>query len=190
MRQVGDKAGEASTLNNIGAVYHDLGDKQQALNYYNQSLPLSRQAGDKATEARTLGNIASVEDDRGNLQQALTQIQAAINIIEDLRTKVDSQDLRTSYFASKQGYYKLYIHLLMQLHKKDPSKGYNAEALHVSESSRARGLIELLTEARANIRKDINPKLLEEEKDLQLKIEAIGKQLQDSSNKSENAQQN
>uniref|UniRef100_UPI001F403EBE tetratricopeptide repeat protein n=1 Tax=Hassallia byssoidea TaxID=482630 RepID=UPI001F403EBE len=186
-RQVGNKAQSATTLSNIGGVYSDLGDKQQALKYFNQSLPLSRQVGDKAQEANTLYNIAYTERDRGNLQQALTQIQAAINIIEDLRTKIDSQDLRTSYFASKQGAYKFYIDLLMQLHKKDPSKGYNAEALHASESSRARGLIELLTEARADIRKDVDPKLLAEEKDLQLKIEAIGKLLQDSSNKSETA---
>jgi CHAT domain-containing protein/tetratricopeptide (TPR) repeat protein len=186
-RQVGDKAGEAATLNNIGAVYNDLGDKQQALNYYNQSLPLSRQVGNKGGEATTLYSIAYAESNRGNLQQALTQIQAAINIIEDLRTKIDSQDLRTSYFASQQDVYKFYIDLLMQLHKKDPSKGYNAVALHASESSRARGLIELLTEARADIRKDVDPKLLAEEKDLQLQIEAIGKQLQDLSNKSETA---
>ncbi len=182
-RQVGNKAGEARTLTLIGSVYLDLGDKQQALNYYNQSLPLSRQVGDKKQEPGTLYNIADVERDRGNLQQALTQIQAAINIIENLRTKVDSQDLRTSYFASQQGYYKFYIDLLMQLHKKEPSKGYNAIALHASESSRARGLIELLTEARADIRKDVDPRLLEEEKDLQLKIEAIGKQIQELSSK-------
>jgi CHAT domain-containing protein/Flp pilus assembly protein TadD len=191
-RQVGEKAGEAVTLNNIGKVYDSLGDKQQALNYLNQSLPLSRQVGDKAQEAATLGNIAFTERDKGNLQQALTQIQAAIKIIEDLRTKVDSQDLRTSYFASQQGVYKFYIDLLMQLHKKDPLKGYNAEALHASESSRARGLIELLTEAKANIRKDVNPILLEEEKDLQLKIEATEKQLQELSRKpqTETAQEN
>jgi CHAT domain-containing protein/tetratricopeptide (TPR) repeat protein len=186
-RQMGSKAGEAASLTSIGKVYSDLGDKQQALNYYNQSLPLWRQMGNKSGEAQTLYYIAYAERDRGNLQQALTQIQAAINIIEVLRTKVDSQDLRTSYFASVQRYYKFYIDLLMQLHKKDPSKGYNAVALHASESSRARGLIELLTEARANIRKDVDPKLLAEEKDLQLQIEAIEKQLQDSSNKSETA---
>ncbi|MBW4447149.1 MAG: tetratricopeptide repeat protein, partial [Spirirestis rafaelensis WJT71-NPBG6] len=182
-QQIGDKTQEAIILNNIGTVNDALGNKQQALNYYNQALPLHRQVGDKSGEANTLGNIASVERDRGNLQQALTQIQAAIDIIENLRTKVDSQDLRTSYFATQQKTYKFYIDLLMQLHKQDPSKGYNAEALHASESSRARGLIELLTEARANIRKGVNPKLLEEEKRLQLKIEAIGKQIQELSSK-------
>ena len=191
-RQVGDKDGEARTLTNIGAVYSYLGDNQQALKYFNQSLPLTQKVGDKAGEATTLYNIAYAESNTGNLQQALTQIQAAIKIIEVLRTKVDSQDLRTSYFASQQDVYKFYIDLLMQLHKKDPSKGYNALSLHASESSRARGLIELLTEAKANIRKDVNPKLLEEEKDLQLKIEARQKLIQELPSKpqTETAQEN
>ena len=172
IRQVEDKQGEATTLNNIGSVYDALGDKQQALNYYNQSLPLMRQVEDKRGEAATLGNIALVERDRGNLNEALTQIQAAIDILENLRTKIDSQDLRTSYFASVQGYYKFYIDLLMQLHKQNPSIGYNAQALHISERSRARSLLELLTEASADIRKGVNPKILAEERSLQQKLDA------------------
>ncbi len=36
----------------------------------------------------------------------------------------------------------------MQLHKQNPSLGYDAQALAASEKSRARGLLELLTEAR------------------------------------------
>ncbi|NJM69986.1 MAG: CHAT domain-containing protein [Scytonema sp. RU_4_4] len=61
--------------------------------------------------------------------------------------------------------------------KKNPSKGYDAEALHISERSRARGLIELLTEARANIRKGADPKLLAEERRLQFLLEARQKRL-------------
>ncbi len=142
-----DRGREASTLNNIGLVYSDLGEKQEALKYYNQALPILRSVGDRGVEAITFNNMAFLERDRGNLQQAQTHIQAAIEIVEDLRTKIASQELRTSYFATVQGYYRLYIDLLMQLHKKDPSKGYDALALHISERSRARSLVELLTEA-------------------------------------------
>ncbi|WP_199332620.1 hypothetical protein [Anabaena catenula] len=35
----------------------------------------------------------------------------------------------------------------MPLHKQNPSKGYDALALNISERSHARGLVELLTKA-------------------------------------------
>ncbi|QDL07274.1 hypothetical protein DP114_04570 [Brasilonema sennae CENA114] len=188
-RAVGDRGGEATTLNNIGLVYSALGEKQKALEFYNQALPLLRAVGDRGAEATTLSNIASLERNRGNLEQSLKQISAAIEIIEDLRTKVVNQDLRTSYFASVQGYYKFYIDLLMQLHKKNPSKGYDALALHISERSRARGLIELLTEANANIRKGANSQLLAEERRLQFRLEARQKRLLSLSNTEANERQ-
>ncbi|WP_420372423.1 CHAT domain-containing protein [Microcystis aeruginosa] len=176
-RAVGNKGGEATTLNNIGSVYHSLGEKQEALKYFNQALPIYRAVGDKGGEANTLNNMAFLERSRGNLQQAQTHIQAAIEIVEDLRTKIASQELRTSYFASVQGYYKFYTDLLMELHKKDPSKRYDAKALEVSERSRTRGLVELLTEANVDIRKGVEPKLLTEERQLQWRIDAQEKLL-------------
>nr|WP_169221360.1 CHAT domain-containing tetratricopeptide repeat protein [Brasilonema sp. UFV-L1] len=171
-KEVGDKAGEAATVNNIGLVYDDLGDKHSALKYFNSSLALSKQVGDKAGEATTLGNIALLERDRGNLQAARTNVEAAIKIIEELRTKIDRQELRTSYFATVTGYYKFYIDLLMEQHKKDPSQGYDALALHISERSRARSLIELLTSANAKILKGANSELIQQERNLLQQIDA------------------
>ncbi|HEY9613446.1 CHAT domain-containing protein, partial [Allocoleopsis sp.] len=167
-----DKVGEAVTLNNIGKAYDELGEKQKALEYFNQSLPIFRVVGDKRGEAATLYNFAYLELNRGNLSAALTRIEAAINIIEDLRTKIASQELRASYFATVQGYYEFYIDLLMQLHKTNPSKGYDVQALNASERARARSLLELLTEAHANIRQGADPKLLEQERTLQQHLDA------------------
>jgi tetratricopeptide (TPR) repeat protein len=42
LREVGDRAGEATTLNNIGAVYNSISQPQEALKYYNQALPIMR----------------------------------------------------------------------------------------------------------------------------------------------------
>jgi CHAT domain-containing protein len=174
-REVGDKRGEAATLNNLSFVYDDLGQNQKALELLNQSLSLSRAVGYKEGEVTTLGNIAHFERKRGNLNEALTQMEAAITIIEDLRTKIDSQQLRSSYFATVQRYYEFYIDLLMQLHKSNPSKGYDALALNTSERARARSLLELLTEARANLRQGADSKLLEQERSLQQKFDALEK---------------
>ncbi|TAF02369.1 MAG: CHAT domain-containing protein, partial [Nostocales cyanobacterium] len=170
-RAVGDRGGEATTLNNIGSVYRSLGEKQKALAFYNQALPILRAVGDRGGEANTLWNFAYLQRSQGNLNEALTQIQSAINIIEDLRTKITSQNLRTSYFSTVQGYYKFYIDLLMELHKQQPSKGYAALALQVSESSRARSLLELISEANTDIRTGVDAKLLETEQQIKQQLD-------------------
>jgi CHAT domain-containing protein/predicted negative regulator of RcsB-dependent stress response len=182
MKEVGDKAGEGLLLNSIGGVYSSLGDKQSALKYFNSVMPLIKEVGYKNWEATTLSNIANVERDRGNLQAARTNVEAAIKIIEELRTKIDRQELRTSYFATKQDVYKLYIDLLMELHKKEPSQGYDALALHMSDRSRARSLIELLIEANAKILKGANPELIQQERSLRQQIDARETQRQNLAN--------
>ncbi len=48
---MGDRRGEATTLNNIGLVYDALGEKQKALDFYNQALPILRAVGDRRGEA-------------------------------------------------------------------------------------------------------------------------------------------
>ncbi|WP_335226208.1 CHAT domain-containing tetratricopeptide repeat protein [Nostoc sp.] len=187
---MGFRLGEANSLDYLGKIYNALKQPQQAIDTYNKVLALRQKLADKAGQADTLYNLAVTERDRGNLQDALTQIQTTIAIVEGIRTKVTSEDLRTSYFATVQDYYKFYIDLLMQLHTKDPSQvcelniqdfkikdKCNALALHISERSRARSLVELLTEAHVNIRKGVDPKLVAEERRLQYRLEAQQKQL-------------
>ncbi|MEG4984501.1 CHAT domain-containing protein, partial [Microcoleus sp. BR0-C5] len=174
-RAVGDRSQEAVTLNNIGLVYAELGEKQKALEYYNQSLPLSRAVGSAGKEAQTLYNIAYTKRDLGNLTEALNDIEASIKIIENLRTKITSPELRTSYFATVQDYYEFYIDLLMKLHKTQPKSGYDTKALEASERSRARSLLELLKEANTNIREGVAPELLQQELRLQQQLDAIEK---------------
>jgi CHAT domain-containing protein/Tfp pilus assembly protein PilF len=173
---IGDRDGEANTLNNIGIVYSALGEKQKALEYYSQSLPLSRAVGDRAGEALTLFNMASAKRAQNNLTEALNDIESSIKIIENLRTKIASPELRSSYFATVQDHYEFYIDLLMQLHKTNPKSGYDTKALEASERSRARSLLELLQESNANIREGISPDLLQQEKSLQQQLDAIEKQ--------------
>ncbi|MEG4495528.1 CHAT domain-containing protein [Microcoleus sp. D3_18_C4] len=175
-RAVGDRAGEAVTLNNIGSVYSELGEKQKALEYYSESLPLLRAVGDQAGEAVTLYNMAVSKRDQGNLTEALNDFESSLKIIENLRTKIASPELRSSYFVTVQNYYESYIDLLMQLHKTNPKSGYDTKALEASERSRARSLLELLFESNANIREGISPDLLQQEKSLQQQLDAIEKQ--------------
>jgi hypothetical protein len=80
--------------------------------------------------------------------------------------------LRSSYFATAQGYYESYIDLLMEMSKREPAKNHDATALQASERARARSLIESLTEARADIRRGVDPNLLAQERTLQQRVNA------------------
>ncbi len=171
-RAVGDRGGEAATLNNIGGVYISLGEKQKALDYFNQVLPLIRAVGDRRGEAMTLGNIAYLERERGNLSEARARIEATLDMIESLRTQIASQELRASYFATVQDAYVFYIDLLMRLHKQQPAAGYDGKALQASERARARSLLDLLTEAGADIRQGVDPQLVERERTLRQQLNA------------------
>ena len=171
-RAVGDRLGEAATLQSIGQVYYALGETQKALEQYNKALPLSQAIGDRNREAIILLGLARVEQKRGNLTQARQTIEQAVGIIESLRTNVTSQALRSSYFASRQEFFETYIEVLMQMHKQNPAAAFDALALAVSERARARSLLELLKEARADIRQGVDSSLLERERSLQQRLNA------------------
>lgn len=169
-REVGDRFGEATTLHYLGEIHEALANRQQARDYYQQSLLLRRAVSDREGEAQTLFHLARMESDSGQLDEAREQIEAALKIIEEVRISVASQELRVSYLATVQDYYALYLDLLMRLHRARPSEGRDAQALEVSERARARSLLEMLTEARADIRHDTDPALMASERDLRQRL--------------------
>jgi Uncharacterized protein conserved in bacteria len=172
----GDRPGEAETLSDRGMVYAALGDVQKALDSYNAALSLSRAVEDRRVEASTLRRLALLEQQRGNLPAAREKMEEAISIIEAVRTKLATQELRASYFASVYDHFETYISILMGLHKQQPARGYDALALSASERGRARSMLEMLIEARADIRQGIDPALLERERKLQQQITLIAEQ--------------
>jgi CHAT domain-containing protein/Tfp pilus assembly protein PilF len=166
LRQVmGIPSETAGTLYNIGEAYRSLGKTKKALEKYNEGLPLMRAVGDRNGEATTLLGIARVEQTLGHLTQAQQTIEQAIGIVESLRADI-REDLRASYFASRQEYYESYIDILAERHRRNQAAGFDATAFAVSERSRARSLLELLTESRADIREGVDSSLLERERSL------------------------
>ena len=156
----------ASALRNIGDLHRELGEHQKALDYFSEALKITRAIGDRNNEAGILSLVARLELDRGNLAEAKTRIEEALADVESLRISVKSQQLRASFLASVRKYYEFDIDVLMRLHTQHPSEGFDAAALEASEKSRARSLLELLAEARAEIRQDVDPSLLERERQL------------------------
>jgi CHAT domain-containing protein/predicted negative regulator of RcsB-dependent stress response len=172
LRAAGNRRVEANTLNNIGEAYLSLGETQKALEKYNEALSLRRYIGDRNGEADALLGIARVEQKRGNLNQARQTVEQAVGLIESLRTNISGQELRSSFFHKRHEFFESYIDVLMQMHKQDPAAALDALALAISERARARSLLELLNEARADIRQGVDASLLERERSLRQRLNA------------------
>ena len=171
-REIGDRRGQAQTLNNIGLIHHSARRFGVARTYFNRALAFNRAGDDRAGEAGTRFNIARADRSLGSLNNSLTEIREAMKIVESLRSSLARFELRYSYFALMHEYHAFYIDLLMQLYEQNSDQKLVATAFEASESTRARSLREILTEARVDVRQGVPDDLLSRERELQQQLSA------------------
>lgn len=163
--KIGDRRGQLTAMINYGDFVFRLGQKQQALEVFNEALPLSREVGDTSIFLDTLFQLARVNSSLGNYETALSFIDQSLEQIEKLRAGVDTPDLRTLYFSGVRQHYDLCIDILMKLQQQQPAGDFGRRAFLVSEKSRARSLIDLVREIRSTWREGANPNLLRRERE-------------------------
>jgi CHAT domain-containing protein/Tfp pilus assembly protein PilF len=173
-RATADLPGQGASLDSEGRAWHRLGEHDKALAALNEALTIRRNIREQSGEMNTLRNLAALERDRGHLSVARGHIAAAVDLEETLRERITSPALRTSFVATQQDKYELFVDILQAEHAADPSAGYAAMALHVNERARARVLLDSLLDAHVDLREGIDTALLDRERVLQ-------KQLNDSS---------
>ncbi len=173
VRELGDRYLEADALDRLGWVHLALNDVSTAQDYFQQALPMRRMVGDRMGEAAVLYGLAQAEYRRGLLSAARGRMEASLALIESSRAEVSSPQFRTSFFASVVNYYQFSIAVLMRLHEQEPSSGYAEMALQVNERARARSLLDLLAEARTELRSEVPVQFLERERALRQEINLV-----------------
>jgi len=176
-RRLSDPEAQASSLDAAGQALHRLGNTDQAVERLNEALRLRREIAERLAESDTLLHLAIIERDRGHLARALEDVEASVKATDSLRGRVVSPDLRASFIAAEQERYELHIDLLMQRHAEQPAAGFPQLALEASERGRARVLLDSLVEARTDIRKGIDPGLLERERACRRKLDEASTRL-------------
>ena len=163
---------EAAALAGLGDAYRRLGQFDKAAELLTQALAINRELRRRPNEASTLYYLALAERARGNLSSAGKNAEESLKITESLRTELLSPDARASLLADRQDAYHLYIDLLMGPHSAEPGAGHAALAFQVSERQRARSLLDLLAEARADVREGVDAAVLERERALARQLNA------------------
>lgn len=160
----------ASFLNNIAKDYYRAGETQKALDLLNEALTASRDREQQAVSAASLYEIARIERDLGNFNNARNRIEETLRIVESIRGGITALEGRASYFSTVKPYYDFYIDLLMQAHKSQPEKGFDEMALAASEKSRSRSLLDLLSQARIDIKQGVDAALLRREQQVRERL--------------------
>jgi CHAT domain-containing protein/Tfp pilus assembly protein PilF len=164
-KPIGYKAAEGTTLNNIGLAYNSLGKYTKALDYFQKSLAIHKQVGNKSMEGTTLNNIGLLYKITGKYPDAEKTLFAAIEALESLRPGLTDQQ-KISIFEAKASTYGFLQQTLIAQNK-------TTKALEISERSKARALVELLSSKfNSNQQPNIKPPNIEQIKQIAQKQKA------------------
>ena len=86
-KEIGDKSGEGTTLNNMATTAHARGDYDTALKYLKRSLDIQQEIGDKSGEGTTLNNMAATAHARGDYDTALKYLKRSLDITKEIGDK-------------------------------------------------------------------------------------------------------
>lgn len=164
-RKIGEKQVQATSLHLEGVAWGRLGDAKPAREALEQALAIRHDAGARATEADTLLELARMDIRDGLSPQAAAHVSEGIELVESIRANLGSHQSRMDVAASHRSYYELAIDIQMQL-------GDTAKAFEISERARARGLVDLVSEARLDLRQGVDPALLAREREVRELLDA------------------
>ena len=176
-QKIKNRFGEATALNNSGKCYIRTGDYAKALATYKKALHIGENL--KAAEIiwRAQYGIANVYEKQRKLSDALVYYKLSIDEIESVRGQILLEEHKSSFQENKIEIYKKLINLLFTLHRQNPGKDFQKQAFLYSEKSRARALLDILKEARVNIKKGIDLTLIKQQKKILRNITGINTRL-------------
>ena len=167
-REIKALSWEAFALRSLGVTNYELKRFDKAIACYERSLKISREINEQTGMVTALYQSARAENRRGDFARARTLAEEGVRVSESLRADLGSPEFRSAYLASEsvQGSYRLLTDVLMRQHHTEPTRGFDTLAVEVGERQRARSLLDILSEAGADMREGVDPALIERERTL------------------------
>jgi CHAT domain-containing protein len=165
-RESGNRSAEVFALAGLSRVRLRQKNAVEAETVAREALSLTTASTSRIARQTSLLALGDAELASNALEPAREHTSRAIEIAESIRSSVAGPDQRTSYIGQYRDAYGQLIDILMRLDRDEPSAGFVRQAFDVSERARARTLIDLLGESRANVREGVDPALASREQAL------------------------
>jgi len=137
---------------------------------YKQCREASVATHDSYTEIRSEGGLARVALQSGALESAQSHCEAALGKIEAVREHLQTENLKTLYFASLHAYYDLDIQILERLDRAHPNEGYQWQAFLIAERARARTLLDQVAATNGELHAAASQPLLAQYEDVERRL--------------------
>jgi CHAT domain-containing protein len=166
---LGNPIEQARVYSLIAQGYEARGKSDDAMKLYQRALGIFDTFSDRVDQSVTLFGMARLETKRGDYDAAEHYLSHSIETTEDVRSMSSStRDLTVAFSATVHDRYLQYVHCLMRRNDKQAA----IQAFEISESERARSLVEFLRHTETNLAASTDPELAKQEQSLRHLIRA------------------
>lgn len=130
-----------------------LGKLNEAKANYDSADEIARSLDNPDLSWRILAGMAEYHEQKGEFKKAVELNDSALNVLEGVRSTLQTKEQKTSFMASERYVYEDIISLLEMLNEKERTMGYDKLAFQYVERGKSRVLLDLLTESSTKINK-------------------------------------
>ena len=156
---------EIRILYSLADIQEQIGEKAQSQLFINQSMALAREFKAHNIEAYQWRLMAKLSSRSADPSHAREWFEKSLDIFEKERLQFSLQPLKDSFTVGLQQYYEEYLEFLQS-----PAVADAARGLNIAERAKARGLLDLLAEAQAEIHQGADSALLLNQRNLQRQL--------------------
>ncbi len=169
-RDVNEGDSIAETLCLLGDAASQRHDTTFADQYYDQCRQAAISIKDSYTEIRAEGGLARAALQSGALERAQSHCETALGKIEAIREHLQTDNLKTLFFASLHSYYDLEIQILARLDGAHPNEGYAWQSFLIAERARARTLLDQISTTNEDLHVEASQPLLAQYEEIERRL--------------------
>jgi tetratricopeptide (TPR) repeat protein len=143
-QSIEDHHSEAAHLDSIGDCLLHQDDMEAALDKYSEALRISRSIRDRQGERIYLSNKGRAHQRMGQMEPAFESLRNAIDLFDEQRSAIRSDDLKTSFASKGQDLYRDMIEVCLAM-------GRRVEAIEYVGRAKSRAILDLLSNSPIDI---------------------------------------